>query len=698
MYRDALQQEGGVLAWTCQYYLTWSGRALPSYLYVLLLRFPLQVMGAFHALCMTWISWFAARWFADLRGKAAAAACALFAVLFAVLCNAAVLEDAVLWCSAAPFYLWCMAAAFLAVRILMIPQEERSWKDFVLSALGAFFAAWYEQAAPFVIGYGLFFCVMEWYQKKKFCKKVLLINLLTLCVLCFSYASLGNIIRSQVEVLHNNPAYPAYGIWDKLVLALVYPCSELVEFCLPLMLLLAGGAALLQLIRRQWMSCEIASLLAAYFLGAFLYKKLPWPQVQDAGDWLYGYLHNPKIDFLLSAPEKTSVAVGIAVLVCLGLLILFFMNQDGSFHWGAALFYFGSLMEIAIIAFTPAEKSSRLRILFPSVLLLLMVLLLYIVRIAVEMKEKNMRFAFKKKKQAAVLSAALLLMVGCAGCGSAGYESVIRSMDNSLRDNNPQRAIQVGRDWLNQHKGEQDYETVVQQSELYEKLYLIYRDELSDDLQALAILEEGYQVTGDGNLFNLYFDEMYGSEAYQQLADSFPSSEEILLDGRPFDQWTPQELWDYFPITENSYQSEDENGWYRNESYKNGSATISYFYSDYSEAIDVQFSDWGEGSYTNSYDLEGPEPQLPRDIREGDSMQQVLEKLGLPQELAESFGQCAYLSFYLRGDEVEVHPDLESDSYQYLTISYDTRDYYGSLEFNFYKQQLSGYRMSHEIQ
>ena len=169
---------------------------------------------------------------------------------------------------------------------------------------------------------------------------------------------------------------------------------------LPLMLLLAGGAALLQLIRRQWVSYGIASLLAAYFLGAFLYKKLPWPQVQDAGDWLYGYLHNPKIDFLLSAPEKTSVAVGIAVLVCLGLLILFFMNQDGSFHWGAALFYFGSLMEIAIIAFTPAEKSSRLRILFPSVLLLLMVLLLYIVRVAVEMKEKNMRFAFKKKKQA----------------------------------------------------------------------------------------------------------------------------------------------------------------------------------------------------------------------------------------------------------------------------------------------------------
>ena len=35
--------------------------------------------------------------------------------------------------------------------------------------------------------------------------------------------------------------------------------------------------------------------------------------------------------------------------------------------------------------------------------------------------------------------------------------------------------IQVGRDWLDQHTGEPDYETVVQQSELYQKLYLIYR-------------------------------------------------------------------------------------------------------------------------------------------------------------------------------------------------------------------------------
>ena len=697
MYRDALQAKAGLPAWIWQYYLTWSGRLLPSYLYVGLLALPLTVMGAFHALCMTWVCWFGARWFGGARGRNAALGCVLFAALFWGLCNGAVLEDAVLWCSAAPFYLWCMAAAFLAVRIVQIPRARRSGKDLLLSAVGAFFASWYEQAAPLILGYGLFCFFLEWAREKKWCGKLLTVNLISLCVLCVSYASPGNFIRSQVEVLHNNPAYPAYGFLDKLVLVFVYLCSELLEFCLPLLLLLAGVLAALQLLRRRWAPFGLSCLITLYFLGAFVYKKAPAAGVQAAGDWLYGYLHNPKIDFLLSGPEQVSAAVGSAVLVCLGLLFLFFLNGDGTFHWGAGLFYFGSLMEIAIIAFTPAEKSSRLRILFPSILLLLMVLLLGLYRLAAQGKEEPLLSRFWKKRQAASLAAALLLSVSLAGCGSAGYDSVVKSMDNSLRANDPQRAAQLGEDWLESHRGDLDYDTVVQKSQLYQKLYEIYRENLSDEVKALAILEQGYQDTGDGELFNLYFEEVYGTEAYQQLAETFPSSQEILLDGRPFDQWSPQQLWDYFPVTEDSYQSQDENGWYRSEDYKNGSVTLSYFTSEYSESLDVRFSDWGEGNYTNLHEMEGPEPQLPCDIQEGDSLQTVLEKLGLPQELAQSFGQCSYVSFYLRGDGVEVYPDMEASGYQYLSISYDTRDYYGSLEFDFKQNGLTEYRMSHEI-
>ncbi len=291
-----------------------------------------------------------------------------------------------------------------------------------------------------------------------------------------------------------------------------------------------------------------------------------------------------------------------------------------------------------------------------------------------------------------------LLAAILAGCGAAGYDNVIKSMDNSLRANDPQRAVQLGQDWLESHRGDQDYDTVYQKSQLYQKLYEIYREDLSDEVGALAILEEGYQVTGDGELFNLYFEEVYGTEAYQHLAETFPSSQEILLDGIPFDQWTPQQLWDYFPVTQDSYQSEDENGWYRSETYKNVSVTLNYFTSEYSESLDVRYTDWGEGDYTNLYEMEGPGPQLPCGIQEGDSFQTVLEKLGLPQELAQAFGQCGYLSFYLRGDEVELYPDMEASDYQYLTISYDTRDYYGSLEFNFRQNGLTEYRMSHEIQ
>jgi len=302
----------------------------------------------------------------------------------------------------------------------------------------------------------------------------------------------------------------------------------------------------------------------------------------------------------------------------------------------------------------------------------------------------------KMKKRPLGFCLCSLFLAGLTACAAAGYDSVEKAMENSLKDGNPQRAVQLGEDWLEKNKGEEDYEKLREQSLLYQELYEIYREELRDEEAALQALKKGYEATHDSQLFNLYLEESTEGKGVQQLADVFPTSEEILLDGRPFKEWSPQELLDFLPTTQDGYQDEEEEGWYRSEYYRNGSITAIYSMSEWSESLEIYFSDFNR--YSNSYEEEGPSPALPRDIEGRDDLKTVLRKLGVPEDLLEYFTNSSYLTFNVSETGVDVWVEGFSGGGQYLNIEYDTRDYYGSVSFDFGSDEgLNGYRVSHRM-
>ena len=230
-----------------------------------------------------------------------------------------------------------------------------------------------------------------------------------------------------------------------------------------------------------------------------------------------------------------------------------------------------------------------------------------------------------KMKRCLSLAACAALLAALCACGSVSQDKLESVMDKYVADGNPQRAAQLAETWLSQQK-ESDYSHAY----LYEKLADLYENDLSAPDEALATLQKGYEATGSSNLLDRLIQTATGN-SLNQLAGGFPTSEELVLEGRPFAQWTGEELQAWLPVTEDSYNDNGTEEWYRVEHFKNENVTISRDQLSGSSTLRVEFDNLG--GWDNSYRQEGPEPTLPRGSAVGDDLTVVLEKLGVPETI-----------------------------------------------------------------
>ncbi len=292
----------------------------------------------------------------------------------------------------------------------------------------------------------------------------------------------------------------------------------------------------------------------------------------------------------------------------------------------------------------------------------------------------------KMKRFLSLAVCAALLAALCA-CGSVSQDKLESVMDKYVADGNPQRAAQLAETWLSQQK-ESDYSHAY----LYEKLADLYENDLSAPDEALATLQKGYEATGSSDLLDRLIQTATGN-SLNQLAGVFPTSDELVLEGRPFAQWTGEELQAWLPVTEDSYNGTDnDNGteeWYRVEYFKNENVTISRDQLSGSSTLRVEFDNLG--GWDNSYRQEGPEPTLPRGIAVGDDLAVVLEKLGVPETIVPYLADASSIYFDVTGSEVSVWcSQSEYSSWKYLSIDYNNRDYYGELTFEFRQNLKTG--------
>ena len=284
--------------------------------------------------------------------------------------------------------------------------------------------------------------------------------------------------------------------------------------------------------------------------------------------------------------------------------------------------------------------------------------------------------AMKMKRCLSLAVCAALLAALCA-CGSVSQDKLESVMDKYVADGNPQRAAQLAETWLSQQK-ESDYSHAY----LYEKLADLYENDLSAPDEALATLQKGYEATGSSDLLDRLIQTATGN-SLNQLAGVFPTSEELVLEGRPFAQWTGEELQAWLPVTEDSYNDNDNDNsteeWYRVEYFKNENVTISRDQLSGSSTLRVEFDNLG--GWDNSYLQEGPEPTLPRGIAVGDDLTVVLEKLGVPETIVPYLADASSIYFDVTGsgaqkryeDKIKAKKKAEMDAKKALIRAEDMK-------------------------
>lgn len=285
-----------------------------------------------------------------------------------------------------------------------------------------------------------------------------------------------------------------------------------------------------------------------------------------------------------------------------------------------------------------------------------------------------------KQKIAARLLALALAGLMLVGCGAGSWQKTEELANQALRRDETDRAVQAMEDYLAKHETE---------AQAYLNVADFYELTMNDPETAAQVLAKGCDAMDSEDdaaytLLSRYCDMICKSGALDGMAAFLPAGDEIQVQGRPFSQWTGQELWNLgSPDPENDYVdgSPAEDSWYYTRYYSDMNLTGSYDkYEDY-WTLRISWSDLG--SYTPYYgEAEGPAPEMPCGIQVGDSYDTVMEKLGVPAEVREFLADRGDAYFTIRQNEL---PSLwcspENYGWRGVSVDMQTREYTGSLRF-----------------
>ncbi|MBQ5754271.1 MAG: hypothetical protein IIV90_01245 [Oscillospiraceae bacterium] len=284
------------------------------------------------------------------------------------------------------------------------------------------------------------------------------------------------------------------------------------------------------------------------------------------------------------------------------------------------------------------------------------------------------------KKKLVLLCALLCLALAFCAC-SPGEKSTVKSIQHSLAEGDPGRAVQVGLDYLNKHP---------EATDIYLRLIQIYTNDLGDAAAAEELRAKGYSVTGDPTLAPVPYETPAKPEEPEETPplSPYPSYNQFSVGGVPFCTLTPQELDAWLPQTGGGTQTEgdpgNEGGWERTEPFPEGEIRAQYYKNDISEGLSLHFKELAPSAFGPGSAL--PAPGLPGGILPGDDMAAVLQKLGMPADeiLWYSTKNIAEITVTEDG-AAPSHNGVEitEGALQELRLTYSLPVYSGSVYFTF---------------
>ena len=262
-----------------------------------------------------------------------------------------------------------------------------------------------------------------------------------------------------------------------------------------------------------------------------------------------------------------------------------------------------------------------------------------------------------RRLAALALALAVLLLAGC----SSQKDQVLRSIRNSARAEDLDRAETFALDYLEIHGQEPDMYLAL--ADCYS---LAGEGEKADRMREISwnlmYPEEAQaQDTSGGPASESVSEPASGPEIYQdedslilqedpRLEGVFPTGEEYQVNGKPIGQYTPEELWAWAPRAEapsDQYEDQSENGWYLQQKFQNFVLQVNWapalgLSGPWQTEVTVCYLPGTFNGEPSDQVMEIPQV-LPREIQPEDSPAQILEKMGLPQDLAQScaeYGEC----------------------------------------------------------
>ena len=299
------------------------------------------------------------------------------------------------------------------------------------------------------------------------------------------------------------------------------------------------------------------------------------------------------------------------------------------------------------------------------------------------------------------LSGALLL----AGC-SAGRDQVIRSIRNSARAEDMERAEDIAMDYMETHG--QDPEIYLTLSDCYA---MAGEEEKADRMYEMAqsLLypdwEESRETPSPTPGPEIHQDETSLSIRNDpRLEGVFPTGEEYQIEGIPIGRYTPEELWGWAPRADSPqdhYESRDENGWWLQEKFQNMVIQVNWVREQGVSGpwqMEVMTS-YNAAAFNGSESTQVLEFEgiLPRDIQPQDSPSVMLEKMGLTEELALACGEYNDFRVSLKpeGAELEafVEPDSSEQTFRFV-YQEGWGDFQGESRFYYQNGQLDSFTIA----
>ncbi|MBQ8647814.1 MAG: hypothetical protein IJ484_06715 [Oscillospiraceae bacterium] len=305
-----------------------------------------------------------------------------------------------------------------------------------------------------------------------------------------------------------------------------------------------------------------------------------------------------------------------------------------------------------------------------------------------------------RKNLVSILFAAVLFLLLAACSRTPGWERVDRTMTKLVDQGRTKEAVQMGLDWLEQT--EEDYDLWEEHDAACARLAQLYK-ELGDEAAERAFLLRAAELTGDEVYMDAFLSSASGGTfSLKDVESAFPEGSSLTLFGAPFADWTVVQLRQWLPTNEDTYYGEETgDDYYISTSFKNADVTVYRYGSgeDYGR-MGIRFDSLDR--YRNYYDMDVSLPELPCGVEQADDMAAVMEKLGLPGDVAQALSAARTVTFTLYEDRTDLWVYLPDDElsdgrYRDFTICYDNADYYGEVTFHFYDSVLSSYELSRNL-